>query len=405
MGAKTAAAPEMGGLIPRTTRTTTTMVGGRPQRRQDGGIGTLPRKFVTDSVIESSRHQRRMLVEGTQRENHRHHSALPPRANIPPKSGGSESAASATTAAVTVVAVPPYPPLPPSPPSPTSPPPLPPSAPHFPPPMSTMVLDEGSSKASGGGYASKGRASGSDRGNGNESAHEKCADHSSTTRDGRGRSNASGWSAKGSGSGSDSANGSTLGGGNFKTSVDRSERPNRATKRRRRKRRRKKSAGDRDARKDADNSNAAAVKVAQTANQYAASDNCGSMAEASEKRNQKEQLKKKTSEQQGNGVKVADEIQATEKKKSTTRNGGGSGDWVGNGGKRVEKEQAKKRIKRPRPNYFLSVRVENNEIKRRIMEIQKGVVERDPHLFKTMVSVEKLHLTLFVLCVSLYPYM
>ena len=61
------------------------------------------------------------------------------------------------------------------------------------------------------------------------------------------------------------------------------------------------------------------------------------------------------------------------------------------------KSDSAKKSKKPLPNAFVSVRIPSAEIRDKLEEIQEAIVARDNKLQSTLVSLDKLHLTLFVI--------
>lgn len=50
-----------------------------------------------------------------------------------------------------------------------------------------------------------------------------------------------------------------------------------------------------------------------------------------------------------------------------------------------------------RPNAFVSIRIPSSQIRSKLEEIQQAMVEFEPSLKSSMVSLDKLHVTLMVL--------
>lgn len=65
--------------------------------------------------------------------------------------------------------------------------------------------------------------------------------------------------------------------------------------------------------------------------------------------------------------------------------------------KSENKSDSTKKSKKPLPNAFVSVRIPSAEIRDKLQEIQEAIVARDNKLQSTLVSLDKLHLTLFVI--------
>jgi len=63
--------------------------------------------------------------------------------------------------------------------------------------------------------------------------------------------------------------------------------------------------------------------------------------------------------------------------------------------KRTDNQE--KKIKLPRPNYFLGVQVDNPQIAKTIQEMQEGIVKAKPLLKKAMIPLPTLHITLLVM--------
>jgi len=61
------------------------------------------------------------------------------------------------------------------------------------------------------------------------------------------------------------------------------------------------------------------------------------------------------------------------------------------------KSDSTKKSRKPLPNAFVSVRIPSAEIRDKLEEIQEAIVARDNKLQSTLVSLDKLHLTLFVI--------
>ncbi|XP_038149176.1 A-kinase anchor protein 7-like isoform X2 [Cyprinodon tularosa] len=85
-------------------------------------------------------------------------------------------------------------------------------------------------------------------------------------------------------------------------------------------------------------------------------------------------------------------LETAEKKRKRKRKRGDSG-------VRLDSEEdvdQKKKKKSQRPNYFVSIPINNPQIKSLIKEVQEGIIQQEPRLAKAMIPVPTLHITLLV---------